>query len=442
MSVGRVIVVAMLALVPAAGTATAQQPPPPPPPAAGAPAPEHLSLQDAEMRALQNPRVRSGTYQAEAANETVREYRSAYFPTAVGSITGAESLEGTRIAAGGLNNPTVLDRFAYGVAAAQLITDFGRTPDLVASAKYGAQSAEQQAANLRTSVLLDVDRAYLDVLRATAVQQIAQQTVAARQVVVDQVTALMNSGLRSSLDVSFARVSVGEAQLLQVQAQNDLQASFARLSAVLGNPRSTTYILDDQPMPTATPDTAEPLIVEALRDRPDLARERLAQQSLAKFADAERGLSLPSVGLVAAAGLTPFHETGFDDHYAAAGVNVSVPVFNGGLFAARRTVANFRAMAQQQVVQDLQNAVARDVQVAWLDARTALQRLSLTGTILAEANDAVTLAQQRYNLGLSSIVELTQAQLNQTRAQIDEATARYEYLARTAALNFQTGARK
>jgi outer membrane protein len=433
--------VAILVLSLRGATAAAQQPLAQP--VATPPAAQHLSLQDAETRALENnPRVRSGRYQAQAADETVREFRSAYFPAALGSVTGAESLEGTRIAAGGLNNPTVLDRFAYGVAGTQLVTDFGRTPDLVASARYGAQSAEQQAANLRATVLLDVDRAYLDVLRATAVRQIAQQTVAARQVVVDQVTALMNGGLRSSLDVSFARVSLGEAQLLQVQAQNDLQASFARLSAVLGNPRSSTYALDDQPMPGGTPDSAEPLIAQALRDRPDVARERFAEQSLTKLADAERALSLPSVALVGAAGMTPFHETGFNDHYAAAGVNVSVPVFNGGLFAARRTVANFRAMAQQQLVQDMENSVARDVQVAWLDARTAQQRLTLTADILAEASDAVMLAQQRYNLGLSSIVELTQAQLNKTEADIEVARSRYEYQIRSVALRFQTGALK
>ena len=77
--------------------------------------------------------------------------------------------------------------------------------------------------------------------------------------------------------------------------------------------------------------------------------------------------------------------------------------------------------------------------VAWLDAQTAYQRLDLTNQLLTQATDALDLAQQRYNLGLSSIVELTQAQLNKTRAQIEQATARYEYQARTAALRYQIG---
>jgi outer membrane protein len=411
--------------------------------AAAAQTPPRLSLTEAESRALQeNPRIRAGEYSAKAAGETTRELRSAYFPTLLGSVTGVESVEGTRIAAGGLNNPSVFDRFAYGVAGSQLITDFGRTGDLVASARLRERSQQQDVVNRRAGVLLDVDRAYLNALRAAAVERIARQTVSARQVIVDQVTALMNSGLRSSLDLSFVKVNLGEAQLLLVQAQNDVQASFAALSEVLGDPRPTVYALDDQPNPPPLPVNADPLIAQALRDRPDVSRERFTEESLSKLADAERDLSLPTVSAVGVAGMTPYHESTFADHYAAAGVNVSVPVFNGGLFAARRSEANFRALAQRQVVQEVEHGIARDVEIAWLDARTAFQRLTLTGDMLAQTTDAVTLAQQRYDLGLSSIVELTQAQLNQTRAQIDEASARYEYQSRIAALSFQTGERK
>ena len=71
--------------------------------------------------------------------------------------------------------------------------------------------------------------------------------------------------------------------------------------------------------------------------------------------------------------------------------------------------------------------------------RTGFQRVDLSNQLLMQATDALDLAQQRYNLGLSSIVELTQAQLNQTEAQIAVATARYDYQARSAALKFQTG---
>jgi outer membrane protein len=404
---------------------------------------QRLSLKEAEDRAVQNhPQIRAGQYAALAAGETVREVKSAYFPTVFGSFTGAGAQAGSNLAAGGLNNSSILDRFAFGVSGSQMLTDFGRTSDLTASATLRVDSQQQDVTDRRATVLLGVDRAYFDALRAEAILHVAEQTVAARQLVVDQVTALASSGLKSSLDLSFAKVNLSEAQLLLLQAQNGVQASDATLSAALGAPQTAAYELADEPLPEAPPAESAPLIAQALRDRPDVARERLTQQSEAKFAEAEHALSFPTISLIGVAGMTPLHQLGLTDRYSALGVNVMVPLANGSLYSARRSEAAFRASAQQQVLQDLENRVARDVQIAWLDAQTAFQRLELTNQLLAQASDALDLAQQRYNLGLSSIVELTQAQLNQTSAQIEQAAARYEYQARNAALRFQIGSLK
>jgi len=101
---------------------------------------EHLSLHEAEQRAIENhPQIQAARVSAQAADEAVREARSAYFPTVSASLTGAQAESGTRIAAGGLNNPIILDRFAGGVSVGQLITDFGRTGALVQSLDLRAE---------------------------------------------------------------------------------------------------------------------------------------------------------------------------------------------------------------------------------------------------------------------------------------------------------------
>jgi outer membrane protein len=412
-------------------------------PAAWAQDVQRLSLKEAEERAVQNhPQIRSGQYAALAAGETVRQVKSAYFPTIFGSFTGTQAQFGSALAAGGLNSSAVPERFAYGFSASQMLTDFGRTSDLTGSASLRVDAQQQDVAARRANVLLQVDRTYFDALRAQAILHVAEQTVAARQLVVDQVTALSSTGLKSTLDLSFAKVNLSEAELLLVQARNDVQAAYASISAALGAPRTATYELSEEPLPDAPPSDSTELVAAALRDRPDVGRERFTQQAEARFADAERALWFPTISLIGAAGLTPFHQIGLTDRYSAVGVNVTVPLTNGDLFSARRAEANFRASAEQQTLQDLENRVTRDVQITWLDARTAYQRLDLTNQLLAQASDALDLAQQRYDLGLSSIVELTQAQLNQTRAQIEQATARYEYQGRDAALRFQIGSLK
>lgn len=404
---------------------------------------QHLSLQDAEQRALTNhPRVRAAEFTAEAADEAVREARSAYFPSVSASITGTEAETGSRIAAGGLNNPIILDRFAGGFAFGQMLTDFGRTRAVVQSVDLRANAQRQSLNDRRADVLLQVNRAYFGALRAQSVEKVALETVNARQVVLDQVTAQAASGLKSGLDLSFARVNLSQAQILLVQARNDLDAAFLALSAAMGSSDDTTYDLADEPLPPEPPGDVAPLLAEAQRDRPDLAAQRLSQQAASKFADAQSSLWLPTVSVVGAFGAAPYRQIGLNSHYSALGLNLTLPVTTGGLIAARRAQASLNASSEQQRLRDLENTVARDVRTSWRDAQAAFRRLELAQQLQSHAADALDLAQTRYDNGLGSIVELTQAQLNKTQADIEAATARYDCQIRTAALKYQTGAFK
>jgi outer membrane protein len=143
--------------------------------------------------------------------------------------------------------------------------------------------------------------------------------------------------------------------------------------------------------------------------------------------------------VIGSAGFVPQAYETVPSRYGAIGVNVSVPLFNGGLYKARRTEAELRAKATAQNVSDLENRVARDVRVAFLNATTAYDRMGLTKQLLDQAQLALDLAQTRYDLGLGSIVELSQAQLGLTSAQIANTSALYEYQAQRVAVDYATG---
>lgn len=407
-----------------------------------------LNLQQAEQTALQNhPQIQAAADVAGTAQAQVTQARSAYYPLAYGSATGSYAENNTRIGAGAINSPRVFDRYGNGITVSQLVSDFGRTHELVKSSSEHAKAEQENVAATREQILLQVDGAYFSVLRAQAVLVVAQQTVKSRQLVSDQVTELEKNKIKSGLDVSFANVNLSQAQLLLIQAQNDLQASFAQLSAALGYSGQRTFQLAEEPLPAAPPADVSVLIQAALRDRPELIGQRLGVQSAQSYATAERDLWFPTVSAVGVAGLVPVVAAGGlapttlpAPRYAAAGFNVNIPIFNGHQFGALRAEANYQAEAQKQYLRDLQNRITRDVQLAWLNANSGFQRLSVTQQLLAEANDALDLAQSRYRLGLSSIVELSQAQLNQTQALIDETSAKYDYEAQISALNFQLGA--
>jgi outer membrane protein len=403
-----------------------------------------LTLQQAEQMAIQNhPQIQASTALASAAEAQVREVRAAYYPNANGSLTGAEAVDSSRIGAGVLNDPRVFDKYANGFSVNQLITDFGRTHQLVKSSSLHARAQQENIVTSRADVLLQVDQSYFGVLRAQALLRVAQQTVSERQLVSNQVTLLAANLLKSQLDVTFANVDLAQSQLLLIQAQNNLQASYADLTRALGFADQRTYDLTEQVQTPAPPMELASLIQQALMNRPELIGQQLEANSAQTFAAAERDRWFPTISAVGAAGLIPFHQattaSGLNDQYAAAGFNVNIPIFNGHLFGALRNEAQARALAQQENLRDLGDRIVRDVNKAWFDANSAYQRLSVVQQLVNQATLALSLAQSRYQLGLSSIVELTQAQLNLTQAQIEQVNATYDYQTELSVLNYSVG---
>jgi outer membrane protein len=402
--------------------------------------PMNLTLADAEKIAIQNhPQIQAAQYLANAAKAQVTQARSSYYPQAFGSLTGVKSETDSRVAAGFLSNSIIYDRYSNGVTVNQLVTDFGRTHEFVKSASQHAQAQEENVVTSRADVLLAVDQAYYAVLKAQAVLKVAQETVKDRQLVSDQITELEKNKLKSGLDVSFANVDLAQAQLLLIQAQNNLEASYADLSVALGYSDQRTFILSDESVSASPPADIAQLTSQAMQNRPELIGGRLGVSSAQTYATAERDLWFPTISAVGVAGLTPVREAPLGSRYAAAGFNVNIPIFNGRQFNALHAEATAEAHAQEQYLRDLQNRVTRDVRRAWLDANSAFQRLSVTQQLLSQATQALDLAQQRYKLGLSSIIELSQAQLNMTQAEITQTSAKYDYAAAISALRFQIG---
>jgi outer membrane protein len=399
-----------------------------------------LTLADAQKLALQNnPQVAVSRYSADAAAQIPAEVGSAFQPTVFGSVSGTGADSGSRIAAGVLNSPVLYNHAGTGLTVNQLITDFGRTGSLVQSARLRAQAQEQTYQTTRAQVLLQTDRAYYNVLRAQSVLKVAEQTVSARQLVSDQVTTLQQSNLKSLLDVSFANVNLADAKLLLASAQNDIASAFAELATAIGLPAQTQFTLNEEPSPGVLSADVSPFIGEAIQKRPELSDLRLQLQAAESFEKAERDLWFPTIGVTGTAGFAPAGDPQIASRYGAIGLNVNVPVFNGGLFKARRSEAELRARAAAQSVKDLENRVIRDVRVAYLNAQTAFQRIGLTAQLLDQAAKALDLAQSRFDLGLSSIIELSQAQLNLTSAQIAGASAKYDYQIQRALLDYQVG---
>ncbi len=400
-----------------------------------------LTLAEAEDLAIHgHPRAASAALIAAASKMGITEARAPFNPQVSGAFTGVAAEHGSTLAAGTIQTSSLYSRIAAGVTVSQLISDFGRTANLVASAKARAAAQDRNAENVRASIRIVVDQAYYQALAAASVLKVAQAVSANRELLLRQVRALAQSSLKSTLDVSFAGVAASEAELGLVRAENDARAAQAHLSAAIGTEQSETFDLADEPLPTPLDPSPEELRQQALKQRPDLAALQANRDAAQRFAQAERALNRPTVGLVGVAGALPDTDPRLKGTYSAAGFNVSIPILNGKLFAARRTEAELRAQAAQKDVEDLTVQISEQVRLAWLEANTAFRRLDVTARLVTEAEQALRLARTRYEIGLGSIVEVNQAQLSEVSAEIAAAGAKYDYLSRRAALAFVTGA--
>jgi len=400
-----------------------------------------LTLTQAEEIALRNnPRIGSAGLVAKAAEKQVNEAHAASRPTLNGFLTGTGAETATAVAAGNLTTSSISSRLATGIAISQMITDFGRTSNLTKTAKLRAEAQDKIAANTRAEVILIVRQAYFEALGAESALKVAQAAVNTRETTLRQIRALVQAQVNSTLDQSFAEVAVSEAQLALEQARNDSHEAFTRLSAAMGYNDEQAFTLVDEAGVDPLHTDVSAFIKEALEQRPDLAALKLSRDAAQRFAKAELDLRHPSITALAAGGVIPEHDHTLHDNYAAAGVNVTLPFLNGGLYSARYAEADLRAQAAEKDVQELSIQISRDVRIAWLQANTAYQKLAVTARLLAQANEALRLSNARYNAGLGSIVELTQAQLTQTSAEIGAAVAKFDYLSRRALLDYTTGA--
>jgi outer membrane protein len=399
-----------------------------------------LSLEQAHEMALANhPLLASLDYSSRASAETPKQILSALAPQLSAGITGSVADDNTRFAYQGLSSPLLVSRFGAGIQLNQLLTDFGRTRLLANSATSRADAQKEIVKSTRLQILSAVDRAYYSILRARSITRVAEQTVQARQLIVDQVEALTRSQLRSTLDLSFAKVNLSDAQILLNRARNELGSAEAEFTSALGLRDRPAYQIDDRPVNETLPPEAEPLVMRAINERPELRQLSLEIQAASQLLDAEKKLSRPTVSFVGAVGALPLANGNFPNRYGAAGVSLSLPLFNGRLFESRQAEVALRMRAIEKLKESSSNQIARDVRTAFLNARNAFDRLRLTQELLNQAKLSLDLAQTRYDLGLGSIVELSQAQLSQTAAEVSGANARYEYQILRSVLRYQLG---
>jgi outer membrane protein len=402
-----------------------------------------LTLRQAEVLALKNyPDLRASLFDQFAANEAIKIAHAAYEPQAFGEVVQAVAPGGTRIAAyNAITDPTIVQRTAAGVGVTQYITDFGRTTDLVLAAEADARERTAVFDRTRDTVLLDVTQAYYEVLRANALLVVADQTYRERHELLHEVQALQRAGLRSTLDVAIAQRDASTSDQLVIEGRNRRLDAFADLTLAIGSPQYAVYKLADVRSIPAVPGDFESLAAGAVRFNPTIAQTEAARIAAADRARAAGRLTSPTIAGYGFFGDSPFSESSvkFPTPYAAAGVNLTVPIFTGGSLGAQRREAEDEEQAARQAEISAREKLAHDVRTAYEDVKTARGNVDVTETIAHTADIALHDTDVRYKIGLSTITDVSEAELARTQAAIEATNARYDFIVQEALLEFASG---
>ncbi len=407
----------LAALFLSSASALAQQAPPSEPPA------KVLSLEQALRTARENqPQLRQAHASTQAAHARANQSLAPLLP----QVSGTASYQRTTAnfsarpgsvpsqfsGAGASNSWSTFNFFNFGLSASQLLWDFNRTSGQWEAAKAGAEAQGYSEKTTLQQVLLSVSGAFYNARAQKALVSVAQETLANQQRHLEQTQGFVEVGTRPQIDLAKVRTNVANARVDLVNAQNGYATARAQLNQAMGVEGPTDYDVADNPLPPVEGEESgiDILVEQAIKARPELAA--LANQIRAQqlTAGAIQGGFWPSLGVS-----TAFTDAGQD--LSALGWNwnaqatVSWQIFQGGLTKAQvaEAEANLRGLRAQLDAE--RQTVRLELEQARLAVRAAKETLAANAEALTNAREQLRLAEGRYQTGLGSSLELSDAQL-------------------------------
>ncbi len=417
---------------PAPATPTPPAQPAPPAPAPGAPAAPPvagrvLTLEEAVAIALETqPQIQARLYDYAAARFRVDQALSPLLPQVTGSWTVARSQSVTTISTGAAA-ATVTRDFAETslarVSLSQLLFDFGKTLASTEAARKLAEVASEDVELQRQLIALAVKEAYTNMLFAQRLIRVNEQALERAQLNLRSAQGFFEVGTRPRSDVARAEVDVANARVDLIRARNAERLARVALNTAMGIEVDTpTQVRDNLAYVPVRLDRLE-LRAEALRDRPEYRQSRLQEQAAEATVRRTFRDFFPDITVGG------FYGAARSDFSEVWELNLALtwPLFDGGNRIGRYREARATLEASRARTRALALSIAQEVEQAYLSVLEAEERIQAAQTAVASAQENFRLAQGRFDAGVGTILELTDAQLALTQAQNTEAQALADY---------------
>jgi outer membrane protein len=393
---------------------------------AAASAPRTLTLEEALARARSHPQLSASRAAVEGASARVAEARAGFLPFAAAAADATAATDNTVPARAGEARPHVSDAlhpsYTAAIALAQPIWDFGRTLGAFRSARLSERAAESDLAAAVDETAFEVRAAYYGALAADALLDAAEETVRQMQKHISFAEESYAVGRRTRFDVTRAKVELASARIARIQAVNGVALARAALSAAIGEP------IGDASLAPAEERAEDPLpdraIAEALARRPELAAldRRIAAQL--ELVGAAKAAFLPVLG---ASGQIAWSapDAPLVRNWQA-GVTLTWPILAGGGDRARWREQEAAARGLRAVRDALALRIREEAEQSSLAVIEARARRAAADVLLSQAQENLGLAEGRYQQGVGSIIELTDAQVALTAGRAQVVRAGYD----------------
>jgi outer membrane protein TolC len=327
---------------------------------------------------------------------------------------------------------------SYGVAVSQVLDVSGMIRTGTNVAKIDAQSAGLGVSGTRNDVILQTKLAYYDVLRSEELLAVAQQAMKNAEARKHTAQALVDTGIASKVDVIRADASISAAQQSIITAQNAIQVTKSVVNRIIGVDVNTPFAVVKPAETIMNLDSYETYLNEALTKRPEAAiASKNVSTSRLRYKLAENGMS-PSFVLSAAAEIDTADRL-TQDNNASIGLSAVFPLSDGGETRGRKEQAKAGIESAKIAVEDTYAAITLQVKTAYVSVQNAAEKLSTANKELDQATESLRLSRSRYGEGMTSQIELSDAELAFTQAQTNIVNARYEQLGTQAELERAVG---
>ncbi|UCG75652.1 MAG: TolC family protein [Gemmatimonadota bacterium] len=337
------------------------------------------------------------------------------------------------------------NQYSFSVSLQQPLLDFSLGPARTA-AKLTDQATQVQIETARVSVALAARLAYYRTLLDKELVLVQEKALEQAEARLREVEAFYRVGTASDFDLLTAQVEVENIRPLLIEARNQLELNTNRLKRTIGLPLDRPIELTDQ---LKRPGEIAPLneaIVVALRNRPDLQSQSLVVGLQTQNLKVEKGSAYPTLDLIAnltrqGASSTLFPGGQDFAQSASAGLQFSLPIFDGRARSGRVQQARAAVDRETYRLEQLTENVRLDVQQSHQALIASREQIEASESNIARAERALEIAQTRFRNGLSTQVELNDAELAVTQARTNFAQALFNYNAAQAQLMAAMGER-